>query len=252
MRAMRAPCSIIAAATRNWSAEGVFAPKRRRGFEHLDDPSTLPALRERSLRDVRRANTVLGGANAVLAEVRRVLPSLGDGATLLDVGTGLADIPLRARKLAARRNVRLFAVGLDEAASLAGVSATVLDASVCGDARLLPFATASVDVVTCSQVLHHFEDHEIEGVLREMHRVARKAVIVSDLRRSWVAVTGFWLVTWLLRFHPVSRHDGAVSVLRGFIDEELAQHVERATGSVAKIRRHLGFRLTATWHPAHD
>ena len=228
----------------------MFAPKRRRGFEHLDDPATSTTLRERSLRDVRRANTVLGGANAVLAELRRLLPSLDANATLLDVGTGLADIPLRARRVAARTGVQLFTVGLDEAASLASLSGEVLDGSVCADARLLPFATGSIDVVTCSQVLHHFEDHEIAVVLGEMHRVARRAVIVSDLRRSWFAVSGFWVVTWLLGFHPVSRHDGVVSVLRGFTSSDLAEHVLRSTGRKATIRRHLGYRLTATWSPS--
>ena len=230
----------------------MFTPARRRGFEHLDNPDTTPALRERSLRDVRRANTVLGGANAVLAEVRRMLPSLPANATLLDVGTGLADIPLRARTLAARRGIRLYTIGLDEAASLAAVSAELLDGSVCGDARRLPFATASIDVVTCSQVLHHFENHDIVQVLREMNRVARHAVIVSDLRRSWFAASGFWLVTWLLGFHPVSRHDGVVSVLRGFTSGDMSDHVQQSTGRMATIRRHLGYRLTATWSPSHD
>jgi ubiquinone/menaquinone biosynthesis C-methylase UbiE len=193
---------------------------------------------------------VLGGANAVLSELRRLMPSLGREATLLDVGTGLADIPVRAKRLAARGDVRLATFGVDYAETLASVGGTLLDGSVCADARQLPFARASVDVVTCSQVLHHFEDEEIALVLGEMTRVARKAVIVSDLRRSWLAVGGFWLVTWGLGFHPVSRHDGAVSVLRGFTRHDLAEHVHRATGRVANIRRHLGYRLTATWTPS--
>ena len=228
----------------------MLTPGRHRSFEHLDDPATDPVLRERSLRDVRRANTTLGGANAVLAELDRLLPTLGREVSLLDVGTGLADIPARARRLAALRNVRLATFGVDQAATLASVSARVLDGSACADARCLPFANASVDVVICSQVLHHFEDDEIACVLRELHRVARRAVIVSDLRRSWFAMGGFWLVSWLLGFHAVTRHDGAVSVLRGFTDGDLADHVHHATGRVAIIRRHLGYRLTATWTPA--
>jgi len=228
----------------------VLTPRRHRSFEHLDDPGTDPALRERSLRDVRRANTVLGGANAVLAELRRIMPSLGNEASLLDVGTGLADIPVRARRLAARHDVRLTTFGVDQAETLAAVCGDVLDGSACADARLLPFANSSVDVVICSQVLHHFEDDEIAIVLREMHRVARTAVIVSDLRRSWFAAGGFWLVAWLLGFHAITRHDGAVSVLRGFTNRYLADHVQHATGHVATIRRHLGYRLTATWVPS--
>ena len=230
----------------------MLTPRRYRSFEHLDDPGTAPALRERSLRDVRRANTVLGGAHAVLAELRRLLPLLGHDASLLDVGTGLADIPIRARLLAAQHGVRLTTLGIDQAETLAGTSGKLLDGSVCADARRLPFADSSVDVVICSQVLHHFEDGEIALVLREMDRVARTAVIVSDLRRSWFAASGFWLVAWLLGFHAVSRHDGTVSVLRGFTNRDLADHVHHATGHVAIVRRHLGYRLTATWSPRHE
>ena len=228
----------------------MLIPARRRGFEHLDDPGTDDALRARSLRDVRRANTLLGGANAVLAELRRLLPSLGREASLLDVGTGLADSPVRARALAARHGVRLVTFGLDQAESLARTCVPLLDGSACGDARHLPFATASVDVVICSQVLHHFEDHELALVLRELHRVARHAVIVSDLRRSWVAAGGFWILAWLLGFHAVSRHDGAVSVLRGFTRRDLLDRVRQATAHDATVRHHLGYRLTATWTPS--
>lgn len=226
-----------------------LTPARRRGFEHLDDPAVDDALRERSLRDVRRANTVLGGSSAVLREVRRVLPALGAEGTLLDVGTGLADIPAGVRRMARDHRVHLVTYGVDEAASLARVSAGLLDASVCADARRLPFADASVDIVTCSQVLHHFEDAEIPAVLRELSRVARRAVIVSDLRRSWLAAAGFWLVTWPLGFHPVSRHDGFTSVLRGFTPAELAMHA-RGIGQRAIVRRHPGFRVTAAWTPS--
>jgi SAM-dependent methyltransferase len=227
----------------------VLVPRRRRGFEHLDDPRTDPALRERSLRDVRRANTLLGGAWAVLSELRRVLTAGVPDLTLLDVGTGLADIPARARRLAGRRGTTLVTIGVDEAEVLARVSAGQLDGCACADARRLPFADGSVDVVICSQVLHHFDDAEIPAVLRELSRVARRWVIVSDLRRSWLAAAGFWLVSWPLRFHPVSRHDGFTSVLRGFTSSELARHVRAATGRPPDIRRHPGFRVTATWSP---
>jgi SAM-dependent methyltransferase len=170
-------------------------------------------------------------------------------ATLLDVGTGLADIPTGARRAAARQGVALTTFGVDEAEVLARASRTLLDASACADARRLPFADASVDVVICSQLLHHFPDEEIPAVLAELSRVARQLVIVSDLRRSWLAAGGFWLVAWPLGFHPVSRHDGLTSVLRGFTARELARHVRASTGRTPMVRRHLGFRLTATWSP---
>ncbi len=227
----------------------MITPSRRRGFEHLDDPGTPPELRERSLRDVRLANVLLGGTNAVLSELRRIIPEMGADFSLLDVGTGLADIPIRARQLADSSAVRMTTYSVDQAEILARSAARVLDGSTCGDARFLPFADASVDIVICSQVLHHFEDVDLDVVLRELHRVARRAVIVSDLRRSWLAVAGFWLVAWPMGFHAVTRHDGATSVLRGFTGRELDEHVRRSTGRAALVRHHPGFRLTATWEP---
>ena len=224
-------------------------PARRRGVEILDDPATDPALRVRSIRDVVRSNMLLGGASAVLAELARLLPRIGPSATLLDVGTGLADIPRRACERARTHGATLTTFGLDEAESLSRATAGTLDGSLCGDARRLPFADASVDLVICSQLLHHFEDAEIPAVLRELDRVARGWVIVADLRRDWLAACGFWLVSWPLGFHRVTRHDGFVSVLRGFTADELERHVLAATGGRAEVRRHLGYRITATWRP---
>jgi SAM-dependent methyltransferase len=225
----------------------MLVPTRRRGSEILDDPATDPAVRERSLHDVRQSNVLLGGRRAVLAEVARLLPAIGPLATLLDVGTGLADIPLAAREWARTNGVTLVVFGVDGAEILSRLAARTLDGSACADVRDLPFSDASIDVVICSQLMHHFEDREIPRVLRELHRVARRYVIVSDLRRSWLAACGFWLVSWPLRFSPVTRHDGTLSVLRGFTAAELAHHVQLATGQRATIRRHLGWRLTASW-----
>jgi len=235
-------------------AYGPFTPARRRpGAEVLDDPSCDAALRERSLSDVARANRLIGGTRAVLAELRALLPtlrSLGREATLLDVGTGLGDIPSEARALARRAGVSLRVVGLDGAETLARASARRLDGALCADALQLPIAANAVDVVTCSQVLHHFATDDARLLLAEMHRVARVRCIVSDLRRSWVAAGGLWMVSFPLGFHPVSRSDGMLSVLKGFTASELAALVADATGQPPVVRHRLGWRLTASWSPA--
>ncbi len=227
-----------------------LTPGRRRGFEYLDDPTVPPDVRERSIRDVVRSNTLLGGANALVRELARVLPPAGASATLLDVGTGLADLPHRAAAAAARAGVTLTTIGYDVAASLLHADRGVVHYAVCGNALALPFATHSVDLVTCSQLLHHFERADAVRLVRELHRVARHAVVIADLRRSWVAVTGFWLVSYPLRFHPVTRHDGVTSVLRGFTPGELEAIVAEGSGASVPVARHAGFRLTARWETA--
>jgi 2-polyprenyl-3-methyl-5-hydroxy-6-metoxy-1,4-benzoquinol methylase len=184
---------------------------------------------------------------AALAELDRVLPALGADAMLLDVGTGLADIPRQGASAAAARGTRLATIGVDVSWALLSAAREQTSYMVCADARALPFRDRSVDVAMCSQILHHFEERDAEDVVRELDRVARRAVIVADLRRSWLAAAGFWLVSFPLRFHPVTRHDGVVSVMRGFTTTELRRIVRAATGATATVSRHLGFRLTARW-----
>jgi SAM-dependent methyltransferase len=194
----------------------ILTPPRRRGIEILDSPDVDPDVKKRSLADVARANALFGGLSSALTELRETMSSLPRSATLLDVGTGLGDIPCRAREIARQEGVDLTTIGLDSALELARASTQAVNFAVCGDARRLPFADRSVDVVMCSQVLHHFAGTEAAALLREMNRVARVRVVVSDLRRSWIAAAGLWLFSFPLRFHAVSRHDGVVSVLRGF------------------------------------
>jgi SAM-dependent methyltransferase len=231
--------------TPNWSANG-----RQRGVEILDAPDLDPRLGRRSLRDVAIANTLFGGAAAVVHEIAAVLPVLPRRATLLDVGTGLGDIPARARHIAARSGVTLETIGLEAAEWVAAASRAHTGMAVVGSALALPFADASVDVVTCSQVLHHFFDDDAGQLVRELDRVARERVIISEIRRTRVAAAGIWAASFLLGFHPVSRHDGVVSVMRGFTPPELREAVRAATGHDAVVHRRPGFRLTAQWTPA--
>lgn len=230
----------------------ILTPPRRRGVEILDAPDVDPNLVTRSLADVARANALFGGLSSALDELKETIGDLPRCATLLDVGTGLGDIPCRARSFAAQNGVDLTTVGLDSALELARASRKAVSFAVCGDALSLPFADRSVDVVMCSQVLHHFAGADAVTLLREMNRVARVRVVVSDLRRSWIAAAGLWLVSFPLRFHAVSRHDGVVSVLRGFTPEELGDTVNDAVARKPVVHRRRGFRITASWAPAHQ
>lgn len=241
----------------------LFVPEREQSAEILDDPSVNPADRARSLSDVERSNVLFGGRRAAMLALRPLfdelvqsLPARQPGtiadrpqATLLDVGTGLADLPWRAREIARRRGLELRTIGVDGAPSLVGAARARLTHAVCGNALTLPFPDGSVDIVLCSQLLHHFERARALEVIAELDRVARHRVIISDLRRSWLAATGFSLAAIALRFHPITRHDGRISVLRGFTEGELGGMVVTATGVQPAIRRRLGYRLTASWTP---
>jgi SAM-dependent methyltransferase len=227
----------------------LLTPPRIRGMEILDSPDVDPELVVRSITDVTHANAVFGGVSSAIDELKLTLNALPRQATLLDVGTGLGDIPCRARKVARKHGIELTTVGLDSAIELTQACRGSLSLTVCADALRLPFADRSIDVVMCSQVLHHFAGEDALTLLREMNRVARVRVIVSDIHRSWIAAAGLWLASFPLRFHAVSRHDGVVSVLRGFTAGELRTTVTEAVGHAPIAHRRRGFRVTTSWAP---
>jgi 2-polyprenyl-3-methyl-5-hydroxy-6-metoxy-1,4-benzoquinol methylase len=226
-----------------------LVPERQRGVEILDDPQVDPELMKRSMRDVAKANTLFGGKRAALAEVMPALRAVGGRATLLDVGTGRGDIPRAVRDEAKRTGLDVQTIGMDYSLCLVSSNRDANDSVLRGDALCIPLRDRSVDVVMASQILHHFRGNEALTFVREMNRVARSRVVISDLRRSVVAAAGLWIGSFPLRFHPVSRHDGVVSVMRGFLPEELEDLVQEATGFRPDVTRRLGFRLTTSWKP---
>jgi len=228
----------------------ILTPRRRRGVELLDDPAVAPEIVTRSMMDVERANLLFGGLRAALAELSPALAEVPRCATLLDVGTGTADIPAAARTLAAKRGITLRTIGFDSSEALLRRYRGRLEGTVVrGDALRLPLRDRSVDIVMCCQVLHHFPEPQALELIGEMNRVARVRVVISDLHRSWIAAGGLWMASFLLGFHYVSRHDGVVSVMRGFVPEELSALVESATEQRSQVHRHLGFRVTTSWKP---
>lgn len=221
------------------------------GHEMLDEPGVSPDLVARSHIDIARANALFGGTRAVLSRVRALASRLPATPVIVDVGAGSGDILDAVCSLLRSGGRRPQPIAVDTAISLAPAVRQRGSHFICGSIFALPLATASVDLVIAAQIVHHFPPQSLPAVFAELNRVARHAVLVSDLQRSWVAAAGIWLTSYPLGFHPVSRHDGVVSVLRGFVPDELRRSVHQATGVSAHIRTHLGWRVTADWRPEH-
>lgn len=216
------------------------------GDELLDHPDADPSVVRESLRHIARANWWFGGWWAVRRGLATLLADRPRSpVTVVDIGCGSADLLCRAVRWASRRGIRLVPIGLERhraAAALAQQAVPTLLAA----APDLPFRDRSVDLVIASQLLHHFAPETIVAICRAADRLARRGVIVADLRRSAVAAAGFRIGSRLLRFDPVTRADGVTSVRRGFSEGELQDLTQRA-GVRARVVRSPGFRLVATW-----
>jgi SAM-dependent methyltransferase len=193
----------------------------------------------RSLADIRFVNRWLGNRGRL---ARAVLPYLQSSARprLLDVGCGTADIPAHLLRAAPRSTI---AVGVDiKMLHLAAAPRAVR--LVRADVRALPFAPQSFDVVLASLFLHHFDAGELAVVLSGLFALARRALVINDLRRARVPYA-FGKAAFPLLFRSrVSVADGLLSIRRAFTPEELVAAFAAARIPV-RIRRNFPYRLLA-------
>lgn len=221
----------------------MFAP----GTELLDDPAADPALVRRSLGNIARANQAFGGTRAVIFGVERLLGSHDPRRStldLLDLGTGAGDIPAALRAWGRTRALSVRTIGLERLRAAATLARTPELPVTLGCVSTLPFRSRSVDIVTLSQVLHHFDHAAAVTILREAARVSRLGVVVADLLRSRTAALLFDVGARLLRFDHHTRVDGVTSVGRGYRPDELLA-LTREAGLASHVTSRPGWRVVA-------
>lgn len=229
----------------------MFLPMRKvRAAELLDRPDLPEADVRASLADLRRINRYLGGIRVV----RNFLcEELRQGnlrqATLLDVGTGSADIPLALSAWCRRRGVRLRVTVVDQRISHLSLflsqDGRERDFSpVAADVFRLPFADASFTWVTASLLLHHFDADEGVQVLRELYRLAQRSVLINDIERDWVPFAFLKLTRPIFARSHVTRYDSAVSIRQAFQPGEFRDLAQRAGFRRFAVRRHCPYRLS--------
>lgn len=210
----------------------------------LDDPAALVA----NLRDLARLNRVSGG----IGLSQRAIAALGDPATILDVGTGGADIPIALLARAARSGRFLAVTATDNRAEVlaaARVARPAIDriegmTLEIADGRGLPYPDAAFDVAHASLVIHHLEPDEAVAFLRELRRVARTGIVINDLVRGRLAWLGTWIAVHTLATGHYARHDGPLSVRRAYSRSELMGLVDEAgLRPVASIVGFAGHRI---------
>jgi SAM-dependent methyltransferase len=224
---------------------------RGSGNELMDAATLDPGQLSRSLEDLRRVNRWLGGTRVVLHHLGGLMKRHPRARwRVLDLATGSGDIPLTLARWARERGQELEVVATDNhpvTLELARrhTAAEPAVRTALADALALPFADGSFDVALISTAFHHFDDEaDCIQVLREMDRVSRVGWIVNDLARSRAALAGARLLAvtaW--RRHPITRHDGPLSVRRAFTVRELRALAARAGFRGVQVRGHAPFRL---------
>ncbi len=235
------------------SLREALRPARASGAaERLDAPTAHdPEMLETSLAHVAAVNRWLGGWRSVLLHLPEFLPAEGP-ARVLDVGTGSGEAALVAAQWARRNGRELRITATDANAAMVQIAARhTADYPEIrvepADALALPYPDGAFHVAMLTLTLHHFEGDAAVRVLRELARVARGGIVVSDLERRWSNYLGAKLLSWTLwARNPLTRHDGPLSVLRSYTRDELLSLARAAGLEDARVRRHRFQRLVLT------
>lgn len=218
-------------------------------LEIIDTGEYTPEEYEGCLSELRTINRFLGDTRALKKSLLREIKKENlKEFSILDVGAGSGELLRVIADFAREKNAETKLFGLELNARSA--EATLEESkdyanisSIRGDALRLPFAADTFDYALCSLFTHHFTDENVIKILSEMSRVSRRKIYVIDLHRHPVAYHFYTNAGKIFSKNRLIRNDGALSILRSFKPDELADFGKSAGLKNVAVNRHFPYRL---------
>jgi 2-polyprenyl-3-methyl-5-hydroxy-6-metoxy-1,4-benzoquinol methylase len=219
--------------------------ERATADELMDDPALDARTYTRVLHDLARVNTITMARRPTLGFVERAIGA-SKSFSLLDVGFGDGDMLRAVARWARKRGIaaRLVGIDLNPRSVAAATEATPQGLAIeyrAGD--YVDLAGEGWDCVISSLVAHHMTRGQLVAFLRFMDREARAGWLVNDLHRHGFAYAGWPLLAGLMRWHPIVRHDGHLSIARAYRPWEWPPLLAEAGIESARVYRVFPFRL---------
>jgi hypothetical protein len=216
--------------------------------EWLDElPSDDPRAAG-SRRDLRRLNTWMRN-HAIMANALQTAANGQTPKRIIELGAGDGDFLLRvAQRLSlsgvpsrtSRDNLNPPEPGLRATGAWNEVNVTLLDRqNVVAPQTLAAFASlgwraevvvadifdwaqtpSPANIVIINEVLHHFDDARLAGLLRVIAGHTHLFIAIEPRRAPWPLFCSRLL--WAINCNSITRHDATVSVRAGFVREELS------------------------------
>jgi 2-polyprenyl-3-methyl-5-hydroxy-6-metoxy-1,4-benzoquinol methylase len=168
---------------------------------------------------------------------------------ILDVGFGDGDMLRMVARWAGKNAVDATLVGIDLNPRSALAARATTPPSLNIDYRTGDYADLAGeewDVVVSSLVAHHMTHDQLVAFIRFMDAEARGGWFINDLHRHGFAYRGFPLLATIMRWHPIVRHDGQLSIARSYRPHEWPAILAEAGVDNAVVARKFPFRLCVT------
>ncbi len=207
-----------------------------------------------ALEGLRRINVASKAATQIAEPI--VAGARRDGVSrisMLDVACGGGDVPVGVAQIARLAGVEVELILLDRSATaLATASETARGAGIehrCVQADLAAgWPAIEADLVTCSLFLHHLPSGaDVVEFLRKARQIARRRIVISDLRRSRLGYLVAWVGGRILSSSSIVHHDGPVSVRAAWTMREMRQFAAEAKLVNCEIRSSYPWRMLLVW-----
>jgi 2-polyprenyl-3-methyl-5-hydroxy-6-metoxy-1,4-benzoquinol methylase len=205
--------------------------------EIMDDFNLQGVEMQELMTDLKRVNKMLGGNAITLNGIGQLLQGqhANNTITILDIGCGDGELLRLCAQWGAKKGINVHLIGIDANAhilkeakkrSIEIKNTTFKVLNVFAEKEILP----EFDIALCTLFLHHFNERQIEDLLNRLVKKAQMGVVINDLHRSFWAFWLFRLYSSLFLKSRIARHDGLVSVARGFKRKELKLISEKIIG----------------------
>ncbi|MDB5119258.1 MAG: Methyltransferase type 12 [Sphingobacteriales bacterium] len=190
-------------------------------------------------------NTWLGGFQVIINGLEKL--KLTGNVHIADWGCGGGDMLRLLSKWAKKKNIAVKLTGIDATHSAVEYASAkskeypeidIILANVIEEMEKVPKS----DVVISTLFTHHFDDESWVELITNMYFSARKAVIINDIHRHWLAYHSINLLTGLFSKSKMVKNDAGLSVLRSFKKSELKALLSLAGIRNYKIRWMWAFR----------
>lgn len=197
----------------------------------MDRPQPVTAALASDLRNLRQLNRHFGSYALTTHFLRRWIQP-GAQLRVLDLATGSGDIPRLVIDYARKVGAILRVEAIDQQSSTLeiarGLSADYPEIDFKQGDVLFFGKDGQYDIVLCSLALHHFDEAAAVRLLKQCRHLSRRFVLVSDLRRGFLATAGVYLLTALIYRESMTRTDARLSAERAFSFREFGSLAERA------------------------
>lgn len=216
--------------------------------ELMDDPDVPRDLLYKNLRELDFLNKYTLGHQLSIRALEKLLPDSNGTIHVADLGCGSGDTLKHMARWARKKQIDAKFTGIDnnpdiiaylrkhckDYPEIKGIEATYQE---------YLSGNEEVDIYHCSLFAHHLENHELLDLFSHFNKHPRLGFVISDILRSRFAYYGSMILTTLGNGTSLARHDGPVSVLKGFRINEIKDLLARAEVSDYDLRKAMGFRF---------